>query len=216
MKPLPSLVLCSLLFASCTLGTDIKGTDSTPLMLAMRLRAPLGLEERGAAKEPLRIELAAETAFGDFRQKTSGVSTDYQLVQLGAGLRYSLSRGKEYSLDLLGGLIWNRAEIEFPSGGSKIRSDRIGFGPQVGLELDYRFTPEFEAYGRATYGVLLGDLGTSGQAEAGLRYKAMDQLHVFLAYRHWRYRNEDILGNKGVGDLDLSSNGFLLGAEIRF
>jgi hypothetical protein len=216
MKLLPFLLLFSLNWISCSLGTDIKGTDSTPIMLAMRLKAPLGLEEKGAAKEPLRIELVAETALGDFRQKNSGVSTDYQLVQLGAGLRYSLSRGRDYSLDFLGGLIWTRAEIEFTSGGSKLRSDRIGLGPQIGLELDYRFTPEFEAYGRATYGVLLGDLGASGQAEAGLRYKALDQLHFFLAYRHWRYRNEDILGNKGVGDLDLSSNGFLLGAEIRF
>ena len=213
---IPLALALLLLLPACNLGTDIKGTDSTPIALALRMRAPLGLEEKGAAKEPLRIELSAETALGDFRQKSSGVSTDYQLVQLGADLRYSLSRGKDYSLDFLGGLIWNRAEIEFPSGGGRIKSDRIGLGPQVGLELDYRFTPEFEAYGRATYGVLLGDLGASGQAEAGLRYKALEQFHVFLAYRHWRYRNEDVLGHQGVGDLDLSSNGFLLGAEIRF
>lgn len=90
------------------------------------------------------------------------------------------------------------------------------FGGAAGIDLRRRLLGGLSAYGRGT-ATWLFEPARSLRAEVGLSYVTEAQVELFAAMRWWRLSEDGVdLGLGGQRDLDLRTDGVVLGVGLRF
>ncbi len=169
----------------------------------------VGGREKVIPRALLEVTLAGShesTAIEGF----SSLDGDYRIFEgtLGARLGGQYQRAR---FDLLTGLGYNEMKLSLSGSQSKDReSNRLGI--YLGLDVGVEAWEWLELYGRATFMALpIG--ASSGRHEIGARFFVHPSVGIALAYHGWRYRNDESFPNS---DIDIRTQGFLLGAEFRF
>jgi hypothetical protein len=166
-----------------------------------------------------QLDAGERIRVGDFtRAGPATLNIDYTLFQAAAVARGGW-RVKNWEFLGFAGLGYIQSEIKVDDGvdGGRIKDDAVG--PVIGLQVAWEPLKRLDVYGRA--GLLLATDVDSQQAELGVGYRVFEQGRLFLAYRWWRYEFEPDSFTAGTGDdltnhIDLRTNGFVLGLEVRF
>jgi hypothetical protein len=191
--------------AACVSGPDIDLRDEGVVVPALRVHVR-------PSSQPL-VGPAANTAVVEASYAAGTVAgiDDYELLSLQGRAQVGTDPGEPLSARLLGGVefAWMRLEE-----GSTSAKDE-GFGPMLGTEVSWHCLEPLWLYARGTAAWCLPEM-TSTQVEAGLSAWPVERCELFVAFRWWRVRREEIAIFGSDSDLDLRTDGLVLGAGIVF
>lgn len=211
---------------------DIRGRDRNGLQTSARLaldvwdvraRREDGRDGGGPVQAPwgpVSIEFSVDAASGDFTSPAtaSWSTTDYDLLEVAAAARSGTVFGASEKLMIRGllgvGFHHGSFDVAIPSQPNVTRdSNRVGV--VTGAEIGYRPVDALRLYGRST--IFLGLDAYSQKAEAGLEVELADsRIFVYAGWRHWTFERDDLSLFSGSNNIDLRSQGLLLGLGMRF
>lgn len=210
------LWVCLPSLATACMSENIELRETDVLMPAMRVILP---ERAGAKADPdgpqgpdRYLELAGSVAFDDITPPDSG---HFSILEATAAYRRSTFGTETASFDLLVGAGYNRLDLDVVDGIQALDRNVNRYGPMIGGVLSIEVAPRVTLYGRGTFMYLIPD-ATSGQAETGVRLGISDNVHAFGAWRHWRYRLENLTGSTEITDIDIKAEGLAFGLELVF
>jgi len=216
----------------CVTSKDIEGSDNGLLYPTIRgtvdlLRKPAPAPNRsqplfaveggftggnGSFTEPLgtgQILRLDESLF----QGPGDVRIDFRMREATLLVRAGKRLHQRINIEGIGGLGYNYFKVKANDGVEFDRKSFERFGPVLGVRLGWQALSWLEIYGRGTY-LFLGPDNSSEQLEFGADFRVCNTVHLFLAYRLWRYQQEEIFESEA--DIDIRTDGIVLGLELRF
>ena len=188
---------------ACGTNPDRNVRDEGVVMPALRLHVR-------SQTQPM-VGPGANTVVAEAAYARGSQDGNYELFGLQGRVQIGTDPEAPLSLRLLGGLEYAWLQLE---AGASSTTDQ-GLGPLLGLEASWHCLPPVWLYARGTSAWLAPDM-TSTQLDAGLSAWPVDRCELFLAYRWWRLRREelDLFGLES--DLDMRIDGLILGAGVVF
>jgi hypothetical protein len=226
------LLLAALAVAGCQFPVDYEGRDKGVFFPAFRASFQAQPTRKAAGDHPpesgtLFIDVDISGGRGSSSQRLSAgefisidgtdfngpttVTGDWKLtlgsVSSRSGWEFGMGRIQGFA-----GLGVSHLEIELSDPGARESDTATSLGPYFGVRGEFDPLKRLSIYGQVglMFGWGSGAMASMSAAEAGLRFKPIDQLGIFAGYRQWGYRRE------GFSAIDLEMQGPVLGVELDF
>ncbi|GAB4152587.1 MAG: hypothetical protein Fur0037_21390 [Planctomycetota bacterium] len=198
------------LLAACSSGPDVSVQDHGIAMPAIRLdymsardSAPRGTRDSG-------LGLEVTGGGGSF----AGGDGEYDLMSAQGHLYLATPGTERFRTGALLGLEYLSIDVSQRNSPTPI-DDGGSIGIFAGFDVGYECADRWEAYARAT-GTLLVPPSKSVRGELGLRFQPARSVEFFGAYRWWRLQRDDFDLLLTGADLDLHTDGPVLGMSLLF
>lgn len=219
-----------LMVAACAVSKDIDGSDDGLLYPTFRTTVQIVRKEpKGKSRPLLGIEVGASEGMGHFDESLAvgqflgfngtefrgpmPVHIDFRMREATVAARGGVRLAERWNIEGIAGLGYNQIRIRASQDGLVEAANQERWGPVVGVQFGWQALRWLELYARGQY-LFLGLDNRSQQLELGVNFRATRWLHFFTAYRTWRFTHDAIFEN--VADVDIRTDGIVLGLELRF
>ena len=164
------------------------------------------------------FEFALSSGESDFQPIGSTFeNADFRLSNVHAAFRGGGEIAGRIRVEALTGLEFSHFELSMRRGSQPAELDNSNhFGPLLGVQVAVELVEDrVFIYGRETNTFGFGDSGIE-KTELGLKWGFSSSMHLLLAYRRWRYRDQMLQLDSEDVSLDLEMTGVVIGMEVRF
>lgn len=198
--------------AACASGPDVSLQDHGIFLPTMRFDYSTAQTQSPTEPRARNSGVGGELTGG--RGSFAGGDGEYELVSVQGWMYLATPRLERLRAGALLGLEYLGVDLEQRAVATEI-DDGGSFGVLVGFDLGYEFVDRLEVYAHGTATALLPP-SSSLRGELGLRWRPAPPLETFLGYRWWRLQREEA-GVFGVdSDLDLHTDGVVVGFGLVF
>lgn len=219
-----------IVMGACAVSKDIDGSDTGLLYPTFRTTVDVFRKEpKGSSRPLLGIEVGLSEGQGHFDEPVgpgefiglgptnfngpTTVHMDFRLREATVAARGGVRLKEKWNIEGLAGLGYNQFRLIASDGMQTEIDSQERWGPVIGARFGWQALEWLEVYARGQY-LWLSTANVSEQLELGLDFRATKWLHFFTAYRTWRYTHDSFFEN--LADIDIRTDGVVLGVELRF